>query len=233
MCPLKFHKYWCRAAAEAWAFGRGSWAIQSAIGRLLKPSGSKNMAGSISATGGLQSSPGLSRAAGQIGKSDFFCSLFRPRARFGTRLGREGVVMPVLSASEGAQRRPNAQKRRGVRALFGEPNGWKFGHKAPRGLSSGALGRKRAAMRVFWPGPGPRGGASSYSTKKIGPRTRTPSARTCTRWGGEIRFFFASHFCLGLAVAIPDAPAGVLPGCVVGVRIWGGCWLTFRGRNRI
>ena len=67
-----------------------------------------------------------------------------------------------------------------------------------------------------------------FNMKKIGPRTRTPSARTCTRWGGEIRFFFASHFCLGLAVAIPDAPAGVLPGCVVGVRIWGGCWLTFR-----
>ena len=74
--------------------------------------------------------------------------------------------MPVLSASEGAQRRPNAQKRRGVRALFCEPNGWKFGHKAPRGLSSGALGRKGAAMRVFWPGPGPSGGASSYSTNK-------------------------------------------------------------------
>ena len=123
MCPLKIHKYRCRAAAEAWTFGRGLWAIQSAIGRLLKPSGSKNMTGRISATGGLQSSPGLSRAAGQIGKSDFFCSLFRPRARFGTRLGREGVVMPVLSASEGAQRRPNAQKRRGVRALFCEPNG--------------------------------------------------------------------------------------------------------------
>ena len=219
MCPLKIHKYRRRAAAEAWTFGRGSWAIQSAIGRLLKPSGSKNMAGSISATGGLQSSPGLSRAAGQIGKSDFFCSPFRPRARFGMRLRREGGVIPVLSASEGAQRRPNAQKRRGVRALFCEPNGWKFGHKAPRGLSSGALGRKGAAMRVFWPGPGPRGGAPSYSTKKIGPRTRTPSARTCTRWGGEIRFFFASRFCFGLAVAIPDAPGSALRGYVVGVRI--------------
>ena len=93
MCPLKINKYRRKAAAEAWTFGRGSWAIQSAIVRLLKPSGSKNMAGSISATGGLRSSPGLSRAAGQIGKSDFFCSLFRPRARFAprfTHLGREG-----------------------------------------------------------------------------------------------------------------------------------------------
>ena len=55
--------------------------------------------------------------------------------------------------------------------------------------------------------------------KKIGPRTRTLSARTCTRWGGEIRFFFASRFYLGLAVAIPDAPGSALAGCVVGVRI--------------
>ena len=39
------------------------------------------------------------------------------------------------------------------------------------------------------------------------------------RWGGEIRFFFASRFYLGLAVAIPDAPGSTLGGYVVGVRI--------------
>ena len=65
-----------------------------------------------------------------------------------------------------------------------------------------------------------RGGAVGLlNMKKIGPRTRTPSARTCTRWGGEIRFFFASRFYLELAVAIPDAPGSALRGYVVGVRI--------------
>ena len=55
--------------------------------------------------------------------------------------------------------------------------------------------------------------------RKIRPRTRTPSARTCTRWGGEFDFFFASRFYLELAVAIPDAPGSALRGFVVGVRI--------------
>ena len=129
--------------------------------------------------------------------------------------------MPVLSASEGAQRRPNAQKRRGVRALFCEPNGQKFGHKAPRGLGSGALGRKGAAMRVFWPGPGPRGGAPSYSTKKNRPSYTCPLGSCMymyeVGWGNSI--FFASRFYLELAVAIPDAPGSALRGYVVGVRI--------------
>ena len=60
---------------------------------------------------------------------------------------------------------------------------------------------------------------ATIAGEKIGPRTRTPSGRTCTRWGGEIRFFFASRFYLELAVAIPDAPGSALRGYVVGVRI--------------
>ena len=36
-------------------------------------------------------------------------------------------------------------------------------------------------------------------------------------WGNSI--FFGSRFCLGLAVAVPDAPWSALAGCVVGMRI--------------
>ena len=64
-------------------------------------------------------------------------------------------------------------------------------------------------------------GAGDYSGRKFRPRPHTPSARTCTRWGEEIRFFFGSRFCLGLAVAVPVAPGCALAGCVVGARISG------------
>ena len=171
---------------------------------------------------------------------------FRPISGSGAQMEWRGVpdadgaiarVAPSQAAGECMGDRKRVFGRRhgrwpGARRVAS--NGGGFARFRRHFAPSSAL-KTDAKRRLGWVGgcPGPwvhliapgerqhgRGAPTGLlNMKKIGPRTRTPSARTCTRWGGEIRFFFGSRFCLGLAVAVPDAPGSALAGCEVGVRI--------------
>ena len=125
----------------------------------------------------------------------------------------------VLCAAAGMQRLLHAHKRRGAGAPFCDLSGRKIGGDCSQKGAMGEQSGEEAPLHSIGRGLRSQCGAGDYSGRKFRPRPHTPSARTCTRWGEEIRFFFGSRFCLGLAVAVPDAPGSALAGCVVGVRI--------------
>ena len=126
--------------------------------------------------------------------------------------------------SDGRMRRNGA----GYGRCFVSRTGRNSATKHPVGWVRARWGARARRCACSGQAPG-RGAALPAIARKKSALVHVPPRLVHVRGGvGKFDFFFASRFYLELAGAIPDAPARVLPGCVVGVRIWGGCWLTFR-----
>ena len=99
---------------------------------------------------------------------------------------------------DGVQRLLHAHKRRGAGAPFCDLSGRKIGGDCSQKGAMGEQSGEEAPLHSIGRGLRSQCGAGDYSGRKFRPRPHTPSARTCTRWGGEIRFFLLPAFAWGL-----------------------------------
>ena len=195
---------------------RSSYALDTALVELWRSFGSHEIDDDVRQ---LDWAPGCSQGPGRGGNLDFSMPPKPLRMRFCAQCRHCQGIHVVLCAAAGVQRLLHAYKRRGAGAPFCDLSGRKIGGDCSQKGAMGEQSGEEAPLHSIGRGLRSQCGAGDYSGRKFRPRPHTPSARTCTRWGEEIRFVFGSRFCLGLAVAVPDAPGSALAGCVVGVRI--------------